>query len=57
MKIIFDNEEQKKLFIDIMESNQICPSDMKLVDRCGFPMCRMCWEEALRMEVCHEDHI
>ena len=55
MKIIFDSEEQKIAFLETLADEQICPSDARLIDRCGMHTCPMCWEEAVEMEIKKED--
>ena len=49
MTIIFDNEEQKKKFMDSLVKTNICPSYYGLC--CYGPLCTRCWEQALETEV------
>lgn len=53
MKIIFDSEQQKEKFIDLI-SLDMCPSDIGVgnYERCVKGNCWECWEESeLEMEV------
>ena len=59
MKIIFDNEAQKELFISMLGSLTYCPSWMGLEDKAGITgcdNCTVCWEEAFEMEVREDEN-
>ena len=51
MKIIFDSEEQKEKFIEVLSSGG-CPNEVGLngFDNCSVN-CGDCWERAIEMKV------
>ncbi len=57
MKIIFDSEEQKDKFMDIVHEGFICPRELGLEDArrnstCLSTPCITCWENSgVEMEV------
>lgn len=58
MKIIFDSEEQKEIFLYELATVDSCPSMIKLNDTCDFQdsvdhsnSCKRCWENAIECEV------
>lgn len=50
MKIIFDSEEQKEIFLNEVRQCEICPSDIGLDENCKMG-CDNCWEKAIECEI------
>lgn len=49
MKIIFDNEKQKKLFLKVLGSSGYCPSEVDFFNsNCGINLCEKCWEQSIQ---------
>lgn len=54
MKIIFDSEEQRNDFVELLGNTNVCPSAINgLTESCGSceAQCEPCWEKAIEMEV------
>lgn len=54
MKIIFDNEGQKKKFIKALGEYMNCPGNFGMEEgcvRCEKYKCEKCWEDAVEIEV------
>ena len=56
MKIIFDNEMQKLMFITMMSASVYCPNDLNLnlnePPACANnKQCKSCWEKSIEMYV------
>lgn len=53
MKIIFDNEEEKKAFMAGTIEKDLCPDDLGVERKlCGsYSRCEECWEKTVGMEV------
>ena len=56
MKIIFDSEKQKKMFLDALSIGNGCPCCYELDDaeECDKTTCRECWEQAIECEVAND---
>ena len=53
MKIIFNNEEEKKKYFEMMSESAVCPSDMGLDDpnNCDGWGCDTCWQLAISHDI------